>query len=447
MRVHILCSLLCLGRRTLTGIITTSGGQWLDWSAHYRLYSRDRVDPEKCFDVIRQGVQDLLKPQAPLVVAIDDTIKPKRGVRIDGVGFRRDPLGPKFRVNLVLAQRFLQFSAAVPASDGSARLIPIDFLHAPGAKKPRKKADALALAQYKEEQKQANLNYRANQRIARLREVMDPGRELMLVVDGSYTNGAVIKKLPQRTTLIGRIRKDAVLSEMPKPTNKPGRRPSYGPERPTPEQIRGDDKIPWLQVRAYAAGKTHVFKVKVVKKVLWRKCGAKRQLQLIIIAPLGYRLRKNSRMLYRQPAYLICTDSQLDLQQLLQYYLWRWQIEVNFRDQKSLLGMGEAQVRTRASNRNLPAINVAAYSMLWLASLEANPSQKIENLLPPAKWRADLKHRERPTTSALLQSLRYDAWAGSLRPSSFYHFTDKDSRTAKSQKPTTNIASALFQTN
>jgi hypothetical protein len=30
---------------------------------------------------------------------------------------------------------------------------------------------------------------------------------------------------------------------------------------------------------------------------------------------------------------------------LLQYYLWRWGIEVNFREEKALIGIGEVQVR------------------------------------------------------------------------------------------------------
>jgi len=36
-------------------------------------------------------------------------------------------------------------------------------------------------------------------------------RQLILCGDGSYTNGNVLKHLPERTTYIGRIRKDAKL--------------------------------------------------------------------------------------------------------------------------------------------------------------------------------------------------------------------------------------------
>src|ERR1035438_6925244 len=64
---------------------------------------------------------------------------------------------------------------------------------------------------------------------------------------------------------------------------------------------------------------------------------------------LAYRLRKGSKLLYRDPAYLICTDPELDPRQIIETYFQRWDIEVNFRDEKTLLGVGQAQVRAAAS--------------------------------------------------------------------------------------------------
>ena len=51
-----LSSLLCLGRHTVTGLLTTSGSQFQDWSATYRLFSQDRI-PE-IFSVVRRAVAD-----------------------------------------------------------------------------------------------------------------------------------------------------------------------------------------------------------------------------------------------------------------------------------------------------------------------------------------------------------------------------------------------------
>src|SRR5208283_4852434 len=134
-----------------------------------------------------------------------------------------------------------------------------------------------------------------------------------------------------------------------------GRRRFYGDPLPTPEQIRQDESIPWITVEAFAAGKNHLFEVKTIGPIRWRGTGAQ-NVRLVVVRPLAYRPRKGSWLLYRDPAYLLCTGSELPLDRLLQAYLWRWEIELNFRDEKTLLGVGEAQVRIPAAVETVPAL-------------------------------------------------------------------------------------------
>ena len=54
---------------------------------------------------------------------------------------------------------------------------------------------------------------------------------------------------------------------------------------------------------------------------------------------------------------------------MLQAYFDRWQIEVNHREQKDTLGVGQAQVRSPVSVPRHTAFAVAAYSALLLAAL------------------------------------------------------------------------------
>ena len=173
-------------------------------------------------------------------------------------------------------------------------------------------------------------------RIAALRARMDEqNREnvrLAVCVDGGFTNRAVLRNLPHDTVAIGRIRKDARLFLPPVKDIGPrrGRRRWYGDPLPTPEKIRQDESIPWITVEAFAAGKIHMFEVKTVASVRWLGTG-QQNVRLVVIRPLAYRPRKGSPLLYRHPAYLICTDPELPLDRLLQSYLWRWEIELNFR--------------------------------------------------------------------------------------------------------------------
>ena len=443
-RSHVLSQLLCLGRHTVTGVLGTSGRLFCDWSADYRMYSSQRVEPEKLFAPVRQALTDRLSSVDPLVAALDDTRLRKQGRKTHGVKYTRDPLGPPFHVNLIKAQRFIQISMVSPADNGMARMIPIDFVHAPAPQKPRRNADEQAHAQYRKSEREMALPKVGADRLRALRLAMDNDgqqeRPLRSVVDGGYTNRNFIKNLPPRTDAVGRIRSDAKLYHLPESSQgKPGRNRVYGMRAPTPEDLRQDDSIPWQTVEAFAAGKTRQFKVKTLAPLRWRPAGEKHDLRLIVIAPLGYRLTKASRVLYRKPAYLICTDPNASIQDLLQAYIWRWDIEVNFRDEETLLGVGQAQVRHEHSVEKVPALAVAAYAMLLTAATQAYGPTGQPNSLPSPKWRR--KKAMRASTQSLIQHLRHEAWAQSIHFSSFasQHATD-----TKPQNFDSTLESALF---
>jgi hypothetical protein len=447
LRDHLLAVLLCPDRSTLSNLICTAGRSQQDWTADYRLYSQERMDEKVLFQDVRWQLEEALAPEAPLVVAMDDTLVHKTGTHIEGVNWRRDPLGPKFQTNLVRAQRFVQFSAAWPLAEGQARMIPIGFFHAPSAPKPPQKAEASVQKLYQENKKQMALNQQALGHMQTLRQECAATRKIIFTGDGSYTNTTILKGLPEGCVYLGRTRKDTKLNYLPATTvAATGRPASYGLEAPTPEALRQDESVPWQNVEAYAAGKRHPFRVKTLEPVLWRKSGAKLPLRLVVIAPLSYRLRAGSRLLYRQPAYLLCTDPKMSLEQLLQAYLWRWGIEVNFREEKSLLGTGEAQVRTKASNQRLPAVTVAAYALLWVAALQLRRrGQSIPALAPP-KWRKSAQAPENslPSTGDLLRCLRFELWSRALRPDTFYHFMSPHSTHTKLPKPSPSLPGALF---
>ena len=443
-RRHLLSQLLCLGRHTLTGVLGTSGRLFCDWSADYRMYSSERVEPEKLFAPVRQSLTGRLAVEQPLVAALDDTRLRKSGRKTHGVKYTRDPLGPAFHVNFIKAQRFIQISMASPADNGMARMVPIDFVHAPAAQKPRQDADEQTLAQFRQAKRETALPKVGAERLSKLRSDMDEEgqyeRPLWSVVDGGYTNRTFIKNLPQRTTAVGRIRSDAKLYHLPQSTEgKLGRTRVYGERAPTPEELRQDTSVPWQHVEAFAAGKTHNFKIKTLTPLRWRPAGKEHDLRLIVIAPLGYRLTKGGKMLYRKPAFLICTDPNATIQEVLQAYLWRWDIEVNFRDEKTLLGVGQAQVRHEQSVQKVPAVAVAAYAMLLTSAIQAYGPTGQPDSLPSPKWRR--KKGPRASTQSLLQHLRHEVWAEAIR---FSSFASRPTQDTKPQKLAAALESALL---
>ena len=124
----------------------------------------------------------------------------------------------------------------------------------------------------------------------------------------------------------------------------------------------------------------------VIKR--WRKSTGGRgagqiPLRLFVVAPTPYRKRKSSKLYYRQPAYLLTTDLRHSAPQLLQIYFDRWQIEVNHRDEKDTLGVGQAQLWNIDAVPKQPALVVAAYSALLLAALQAFGTERSARLIRP----------------------------------------------------------------
>jgi hypothetical protein len=443
---HILSQLVCLGRHTLTNLLTTEGRQYRDWTADYRMYSRERISCTEVFVRVIKEVQSLSGDKSEVVTALDDSFLRKTGKKIPGVKYARDPMGPPFRVNFIRGQRVIQMSAAV-IEDSQCRMIPVMFNDASTPTKPRKDASAETWSRYKEECKVRRLSVRGVECIREMRSQMEPDRDLWVAVDGSYTNRTVINDLPDKTTLIGRIRSDAKLYHLPASDERKraGRKRIYGLPAPTPEEIRTNKSIAWQSVQAYASGRLHEFKVKVVKPLRWRGSG-KHDLQLLIIAPLRYRLSQGTRLLYRDPAYLICTDPKLPSDKLLQAYLWRWGIETNFRDEKTLLGTGQAQVRHPASVRSVPQMMVAAYSLLLLAGIKLWGVKGLPQPHNLPKWQNPNK-KLRASTNDLIKQLRSDLWADSITSINFSDFVSYHKSTTSPKNFNFPLSSALLNVN
>lgn len=440
-----------LGRHTVTGNICAAGRQFRNWNPDYRQFSQARCDADVIAGVILKETLEQQDQTGPVVAAMDDSILRKRGKKTPGVSWRRDPLGPPFQVNFVRAQRFLQISLALPQNHGPgpARMVPFDFLHAPTPQKPKPNAMPLQWKLYRQAQAQTNISRQGALRLQRLRDMLDrqnpaDPRKLWTTVDGRFTNQTLLRNIPANTTVIGRIRQDAKIFFTPQQHEQPkaaGRKKSYGNIAPTPEQLRTDPNSPWQTVPVFAAGKMHDFKIKTLGPILWKTAGANKPLRIIVIAPLGYRPRKGSKLLYRQPAFLISTDPDAPLETLLQAFVWRWEIEVNFRDEKQIIGVGEAQVRNQNSVQAQPEFATFAYAFLLIA---ANRTlNKAGQTLPLPKWRKP-SSQPRASTQTLINQLRAELWGKALGVENFGDFMKETAHDLKPRKLIPHLPSAVL---
>ncbi len=398
-------SLVCLGRRCLSRIIWTNGGQGRSWSAEYFLHSRCQWQPHALFHPIWTRALPLCR--ARLVgVAVDDTRLRKTGRCIPQAAYHRDPLSPPFHVNLIRAVRFLQASLLVPVHRRApryTRALPVRFDEVSYVKKPSRRATAEMWTRSKAAVKTHNLSQRFVQMAHAIRHAVDlaggAGKTVVLAGDGSFCNRTCIRATIDRTELIVRTRKDAVLCQ---PAASEPRR-FYDRTTFTPDQVRQDETRPWQTTKVCYGGKRRTIRYKELTAIHWRHGAARRPLRLFVVAPTPYHKRQSARRYYRQPAFLLTTDLTSPARALLQIYFDRWQIEVNHRDEKDTLGVGQAQLWNPVAVPKQPVLAVAAYSALLLAALLTFGAERGAAYAPLPKWR---RRAHRPSCLDLVTLLR-----------------------------------------
>lgn len=411
---HALAWPSAMGRRTISQSIGMLGRADQDWSADYKMFSRSPWNPDALFEPV---IDEYLSryPHGPVVLPLDDTKLHKTGKHIPGASWQRDPLSPPFHVNFIWGLRFLQASLSFPhhqEGEFSARAFPVRFHHVPVLKKPAKGATPAQWQQYETLRRQTNLSAQARSLIVDFRKRLDEkgavDRHLLIPVDASFCNRTLFNQPIPRVDLLARCRKDAKLC-FPDPSDS---RRQYAADKFTPEHVRHSPKAAWQQTRICFGSKQRRIRYKVVSNVLWQRGAATRLLRLIVIAPVPYKMSLRSHTNYRDPAYLLTTDLKTSAKRLVQYYFDRWQIEVNHRDEKTLLAVGHAQVWSERSVSRQPAFAVASYSLLLLATLRCSGPGRCSELSPLPKWRTTPPSRT--SFQEVLTRLRRDLYETSV---------------------------------
>jgi hypothetical protein len=402
--------ILCgVGRRTVTRAISFQGNTQKDWSADYKVFSRCVWQPSALFHpILEQAIQEHNLQR--IVLSTDDTRVWRNGKHVPQTQWHRDPMGPPFQTNLRWGHRFLQASLVLPLyeqnPESSSRSIPVRFELAPVVKKPGKKASTEEQKAYREIKKQKNLSVQfvalTKEVRARLNQTGHSQKTLVQVGDGSFCNRTVLREdwTGQNVALVVRCRKDIVLCR-----RAPGQgRRFYGKTKFTPQEVRRRScRARWQKAQIFHGGCFREVRYKELSKIYWQGGSRKREVRLLVVAPVGYRISKNGRKYYRQPAYLLTTDLITPATDLLQAYFDRWGIEVNHRDEKDILGVGQAQVWNEQSVSKVPALLVAMYSWLLLAGLKCYGPTRTQVYEPLPKWRRGAK---RPSCLDLVTLLR-----------------------------------------
>jgi len=338
-------------------------------------------------------------------VAADDTRLHKTGRHIQSAFYQRDPLSPKFRFNLMFGLRFLQMSLLVPLyrhQKAAPRGLPVRFEEVPAVKRPRRKAQKAAWREYRQAVKQRNLSQRhpGDPRITCFAGCgrspsQTPARRRRRQFLQSHP---VQSGKADRVEIIARARRDFKLCRRAASSS----RRFCDSVRFTPDEVRLDPARHWKKARIFYGDQWRKIRYKEVTQLYWRTASRKRPLRLFVVEGVLYYSSRRTRR--RDPAFLLTTDLHGTARELLQAYFDRWQIEVNHREEKDTLGVGQAQLRSIRSVPRQPAFAVAAYSALLLAGLLAfGPTRNSQHYEALPKWR---RNASRPSCLDLITLLR-----------------------------------------
>lgn len=334
-------------RRTVTRMILVAGSSaGKHYSSYHRVFSAARWS----LDAVGLVVFDLIQPYLGEVamLAIDDTLARKRGLKMFGCGMHHDPLlssRSKTITNWGHSWVVLGVIVELPFRKGHYFCLPILFrlyLNKQKAQKHRRayrKRTELAV-----EMLGVLCKHRENQRFH-------------VVGDSAYGGKTVLCRLPTNCDLTSRLVKDARLYNAP-PVRQPGtngRPRKRGDRLPTPaEMLAGRCRRVSLDIY----GRTE--KARVAHGEARMHAAPNRPLRIVAVEALA-----GGRG--QEAFYSTCHDATAE--QVIAWYAQRWSIEVTFHDSKQHLGFEEPQGWSRRAVERTAPLAMLLYSLvvLWFA--------------------------------------------------------------------------------
>jgi hypothetical protein len=376
--------------RTVCGMLTGAGlaRVWHHTRAH-RFFSTARWRPQQVgLTLAGVIVTYLLAPQAPILVAIDDTLFRRRGKKVHAVGWFHDGSAAG-QVKLGFGNNWV-VAAIVVTLPFLSRPVALPVLAALAVKGGRSKPD---LAR--------DLVDLIAERFA--------DREIHVVADAAYGCGAFIG-LGDGMTMTTRAKTNAVFSQVPPPrTGKRGRPRLKGERIGTPADIAASATWRTATVFRYGAIST----VQVAERTcLWYGTWRTDPVRVILVRDTG-RTNKTTRSSGYDIA-LVTTDLHATPETIIARYAARWAIEVTFFDVKNILGVGQARNRTtKAVERTVP-FGLLCHSILiiWYA-LHGHDHTDTQDRRNRAPW---YRSKTEPSTLDMLTKLRRQIIATRFMP-------------------------------
>jgi hypothetical protein len=399
-QVLLVGAVLATGRRTVTSALRVVGlSQERHFTNYHRVLNRAQWSSRALSRILLGLLLAAFVPaDAPVVVGIDETIERRRGAKIAAKGIYRDPVRTSkehFVKTSGLRWISLQLLAPIPWAQ---RVWGLPFLTvlAPSERYHQQRG-----------QRHKTLTAWGRQVLLQLRRWL-PERAIVVVADSTYAVLDLLdrcRRLARPITVITRLRLDAALYDAapPRPAGTKGRPRVKGKRQPTLQARLGEPQTAWqtLSVRWYG-GMLRTIEVATATAV-WYHCG-------MPPVPIRWVLIRDPAGRF-DPQALLSTDRELMAQQIVEWFVLRWQLDVTFHEVREHLGVEtQRQWSDRAILRTTPAL-FALCSLVTLMAHQRDPS-------PVSLRQAAWYEKALPTFADALALVRQQLWPATLFPTS-----------------------------
>jgi hypothetical protein len=389
-QILLLGAILCQGARRVSSILRVMGlSQEKRFEKYHRVLNRTKWNSMAGAKILLGLLVQLLPASLPILIVVDDTIERRSGKKIKAKGCYRDAC--RSTQKIVIKCFGLKWVCLM-------LIVPLPWCKRPWALPfmtilaPSKKANN---AKNREHKTSIDWTILAIRVIARWLK-----RAFILIGDGGF---ACIRLghacLKNNITLVSRLRLDVALYELaPNPEKgKLGRRREKGNRFYSLKQLATDLTQPWRDTQVtWYGGETK--QVRILSGInLWYSPGEK---PLLIRWVLVVDVDKN------QAEAFFSTDVKLEPEQIVNYFVLRWNIEVTFFETRAHLGVEtQRQWSDKAIARTTPML-MSLFSLICLFAIEMLKNQSLPIL--SSAW---YNKKGEATFADILAFVRRDIWA------------------------------------
>jgi hypothetical protein len=388
-QVLVLGAMLAPGKRTVTSGLRVMGLAWeRRFTNYHRVLSRASWSALQASQILLGVlVLVLVPPGAAIVLGADDTVERRSGRQIKAKGCYRDAVrSSRKHVVRCFGLKWVSMMLLVPVP-WARRVWALPFLTALcwPAKSPHQRRHKTSVDWVRQMMKQ-------------VRRWL-PERLLVLVVDGGFAAVALALACKEsQVVMVARLRLDAALYHppAPQPKGKRGRKPTKGPRQRSLKvwAARADTLWEELEVDWYGGQRKPLWVFS--RTALWYTPGW---------APVAIRF-----VLVRDPegqlqdAAFFCTALQATPEQILQWVVMRWSVEVTFEEARAHLGVEtQRQWSDLAIARTTPVL-LGLFSLVTLLALRLSPTGQIP--VEATAW----YHKTEATFSDCIALVRQHIW-------------------------------------